>query len=90
MNKTDLITSIAKESGLSKKDAAAALDATVDAIKTALAENDTVRILGFGSFSVKERPERQGRNPATGEAMTIKASKTPVFKAGKGLKDAVN
>ena len=90
MNKTDLITSIAKESGLSKKDAAAALDATVDAIKTSLAENDTVRILGFGSFSVKERPERQGRNPATGEAMTIKASKTPVFKAGKGLKDAVN
>ena len=90
MNKTDLITSIAKESGLSKKDAAAALDATVDAIKTALAENDTVRILGFGSFSVKERPERQGRNPATGEAMTINASKTPVFKAGKGLKDAVN
>ena len=90
MNKTDLITSIAKESGLLKKDAAAALDATVDAIKTALAENDTVRILGFGSFSVKERPERQGRNPATGEAMTINASKTPVFKAGKGLKDAVN
>ena len=90
MNKTDLIASISKESGLSKKDAAAALDATLNAIKNALAENDTVSILGFGTFSVKERPERQGRNPATAEPMTIKASKTPVFKAGKGLKDAVN
>ncbi|MBR2258652.1 MAG: HU family DNA-binding protein [Blautia sp.] len=89
MNKTELVESISKESGLSKKDAAAALDATLNGIKNALAEGDSVSILGFGTFSVKERPERQGRNPATGEAMTIKASKSPVFKAGKGLKDVV-
>ena len=89
MNKTELVESISKESGLSKKDAAAALDATLNGIKNALAEGDSVSILGFGTFSVKERPERQGRNPATGEAMTIKASKSPVFKAGKALKDAV-
>ena len=90
MNKTDLIDSIAKEAGLSKKDAAAALDATLSAIKTALSDGDSVSILGFGTFSVKSRPERQGRNPATGESITIKASKTPAFKAGKGLKDAMN
>ena len=89
MNKTELIASIADESGLSKKDAAAALDATLNAVKKALAEEDSVSILGFGTFSVKERPERQGRNPATGEPMTIKASKSPVFKPGKALKDAV-
>ena len=89
MNKTELVESIVKETGFSKKDAAAALDATLNSIKNALAEGDSVSILGFGTFSVKERPERQGRNPATGEAMTIKASKSPVFKAGKALKDAV-
>ena len=89
MNKTELVESIVKETGFSKKDAAAALDATLNSIKNALAEGDSVSILGFGTFSVKERPERQGRNPATGEAMTIKASKSPVFKAGKGLKDVV-
>ena len=95
MNKTELVESIVNETGLSKKDAAAALDATLNSIKNALSEGDTVSILGFGSFSgfgtfsVKERPERQGRNPATGEPMTIKASKNPVFKAGKALKDVV-
>ncbi|MBR2256650.1 MAG: HU family DNA-binding protein [Blautia sp.] len=89
MNKTELVESIVKETGFSKKDAAAALDATLNGIKNALAEGDSVSILGFGTFSVKERPERQGRNPATGEAMMIKASKSPVFKAGKALKDAV-
>lgn len=89
MNKTELVESIVNETGLSKKDAAAALDATLNSIKNALSEGDTVSILGFGSFSVKSRPERQGRNPATGEPMTIKASKNPVFKAGKSFKDAV-
>lgn len=89
MNKTDLITSIANESGLSKKDASAALDATITIIKNALADGDSVSILGFGTFSVKERPERQGRNPSTGEPMTIKASKSPAFKPRKALKDAV-
>ena len=89
MNKTELVESIVKETGFSKKDAAAALDATLNGIKNALAEGDSVSILGFGTFSVKERPERQGRNPATSEPMTIKASKNPVFKAGKALKDVV-
>ena len=89
MNKTELIASIANESGLSKKDAGAALEATITTIKNVLADGDSVSILGFGTFSVKERPERQGRNPATGEPMTIKASKNPVFKAGKALKDVV-
>ena len=89
MNKTELIASIANESCLSKKDAGAALEATLNSIKTALSEGDSVSILGFGTFSVKERLERQGRNPVTGEPMTIKASKNPVFKAGKSLKDVV-
>ena len=89
MNKTELITSISTTTGLSKKDVTAALDATFDSIKTALSSGDTVSLLGFGTFSVKERPEREGRNPATGETMVIKAAKVPVFKAGKGLKDAV-
>ena len=89
MTKTELATSISTSTGLSKKDALSALDATLEAIKESLASGDTVSILGFGTFSIKERPEREGRNPMTGEPMKIAASKVPVFKAGKGLKDAV-
>ena len=89
MTKTELATSVSTSTGLSKKDALSALDATLEAIKNALSSGDTVSILGFGTFSIKERPEREGRNPMTGEPMTIKASKSVSFKAGKGLKDAV-
>ena len=89
MNKTELITSIAKETGLSRKDVASVLDATLERIKSALSSGDPVSILGFGTFSIKDRPEREGRNPATGETMTIKASKSVSFKAGKALKEAV-
>ena len=89
MTKTELAASVSTTTGLSKKDALFALDATLEAIKNALSSGDTVSILGFGTFSVKERPEREGRNPMTGEPMTIKASKSVSFKAGKGLKDAV-
>ena len=89
MTKTELAASVSTTTGLSKKDALSALDATLEAIKNALSSGDTVSILGFGTFSVKERPEREGRNPMTGEPMTIKASKSVSFKAGKGLKDAV-
>ena len=89
MTKTELATSVSTSTGLSKKDALSALDATLEAIKESLASGDTVSILGFGTFSIKERPEREGRNPMTGESMKIAASKIPVFKAGKGLKDAV-
>ena len=81
---------ISSATGLTKKDAATALDATLDSIKTALSEGDTVSILGFGTFSVKERPEREGRNPATGEIITIPARWNPSFRAGKALKEAVN
>jgi DNA-binding protein HU-beta len=89
MTKTELAASVSTSTGLSKKDALSALDATLEAIKESLASEDTVSILGFGTFSIKERPEREGRNPMTGEPMTIKASKSVSFKAGKGLKDAV-
>ena len=89
MNKTELIASIAKETGFSKKDAAASLDAAIKTITDVLTSGENVSVTGFGTFSVREHPEREGRNPATGEKMILKASKTPVFRAGKGLKDAV-
>ena len=90
MNKTDLIDAIAAEAGLSKKDSEAALKATLDAITKALAADEKVVLVGFGTFSVKERAARQGRNPATGKTIKIAASKAPAFKAGKELKDKVN
>ena len=90
MNKTELIDSIAIKSGLSKKDAEAALKATIESIESALAAGDKVTLVGFGTFDVKERAAREGRNPATGETIKIKASKVPAFKAGKELKDKVN
>ena len=90
MNKLDLIGSVADASGLSKGDATKAVDAVFDAITDALKTGDDVRLVGFGTFSVAKRKASTGRNPRTGEPMTIKASSQPKFKAGKGLKDAVN
>ena len=89
MTKADLISAVA-ETGMSKKEAAAALDAVMDAIKGALAKGEKVSLIGFGSFSVKKRKARIGRNPQTGKAIKIKAKNVPVFSAGKGLKDAVS
>ena len=90
MNKNDLIAAVASSAGLSKADAARAIDATFDAITGALAKGSEVRLVGFGTFSVAHRAATEGRNPRTGERIQIKASKHPKFKAGKGLKDAVN
>lgn len=90
MNKAELIDAIAESADLTKADAGRALDAVVDAITDALKKGDTVSLVGFGSFGVKERAERQGRNPQTGDTITIKAAKIPSFKCGKALKDAVN
>lgn len=90
MNKTELIEAIAKKSDLSKKDAEAALKATLETIETALSKGDKVTLVGFGTFEVKKRAAREGRNPATGETIKIKASKAPAFKAGKEFKDKVN
>ncbi len=89
MTKADLISAVA-ETGMSKKEAAAAVDAAIDAIKGALAKGEKVSLIGFGSFSVKKRKARTGRNPQTGKAIKIKAKNVPVFSAGKGLKDAVS
>lgn len=90
MNKTDLIDAIAKDAGLTKKDAENALKATIDAIEGALAKDEKVVLVGFGTFNVKKNAARKGRNPATGKTIDIPASKSPVFKAGKSLKDKVN
>jgi DNA-binding protein HU-beta len=90
MNKAELVDQIASISDISKADAGRALDAFVTVVTDALKAGDTVSLVGFGSFVVKERAERQGRNPQSGEAITIKAAKIPSFKAGKILKDAVN
>ncbi|MCW8038094.1 MULTISPECIES: HU family DNA-binding protein [Acinetobacter] len=89
MNKSELIDAIAEKGGLSKADAGKALDATIAAVTDALKAGDTVTLVGFGTFSVKERAARTGRNPQTGATLEIKASKVPSFKAGKGLKDSV-
>lgn len=89
MNKSELIAQIAEKSGLNPKDAGKALDGLTQAVAEELASGGTVQLVGFGTFSVKERAERTGRNPQTGEEITISASKTPHFKAGKALKDAV-
>ena len=90
MNKSQLIDAMAESSELSKVDAGKALDALLSAVTTALNAGDSVALVGFGTFSVKERAERKGRNPQTGDEITIKAAKIPAFKAGKSLKDAVN
>ena len=89
MNKTELIAAAAAQAGVSKKDAEAVVTAAFDAIVASLKEGEKVQIVGFGSFEVKARAERLGRNPATGEEIKIAASKAPTFKAGKAFKDAV-
>ncbi|QEY23167.1 HU family DNA-binding protein [Neisseria animalis] len=89
MNKSELIEAIAQEAGISKAAAQKALDATTNAVTEALKKGDTVTLVGFGTFYVGERAERQGRNPQTGESLTIPAAKTPKFRAGKALKDAL-
>lgn len=90
MNKADLITSMAEKSGLTKKDAEKALKSFIESVDEALAKDDKVQLVGFGTFEVKARAERKGRNPKTLEEITIPASKVPVFKAGKELKEKVN
>lgn len=90
MNKNDLVASVASSAGLSKADATKAVDAVFDSITTALKGGTDVRLVGFGTFSVASRAASEGRNPRTGEKIRIPASKQPKFKAGKGLKDAVN
>ncbi len=90
MNKTELSSAIVAKTGLTKKDAEKAINAVVEVISDSLKAGEKVQIVGFGSFEVKERPARTARNPRTGEEIKIDASKAPVFKAGKALKDTVN
>ena len=90
MNKSDLIDAIAESAELTKADAGRALDGFIGAVTKALGNGEAVALVGFGTYSVKERAERKGRNPQTGAEITIKAAKIPSFKAGKSLKDAVN
>lgn len=90
MNKSELIDAVASKTGLSRTDATNATDALLDNIVGALKEGDQVTLVGFGTFSVRARAARSGRNPQTGETIQIKASNSPGFKAGKAFKDAVN
>ena len=90
MNKSELVKKIADAAGLTAADAKKALDATTCAIKEALVAGEKVQLVGFGTFAVKERAARTGRNPQTGKEITIAAAKVPSFRAGKALKDAVN
>ena len=90
MNKTDLINAIAEQANLSKADAGRSLDAFINTIETTLKAGDVITLVGFGTFQVKARAARTGRNPQTGQEITIAAANVPSFKAGKGLKDAVN
>lgn len=89
MTKVELIAAVAESAGLSKKDAEKAVNGTFNAITEALKQGDKVSLVGFGTFEVRERPERKGRNPQTKEEITIAASKLPAFKAGKALKESV-
>jgi DNA-binding protein HU-beta len=90
LNKNDLITTVANDTGLGRREAAKAVDSVFAAIAEALKGGDEVRLVGFGTFSVSERAASQGRNPRTGDIINISASKQPKFRAGKGLKDALN
>jgi DNA-binding protein HU-beta len=90
MNKTELVAAVAENAELSKKDAEKAINAVVSTITTALAEGDKVQLVGFGTFEVRERAARKGKNPRSGEEIDIPASKVPAFKVGKALKDVVN
>ncbi len=89
MNKTELVAAVAEKANLSKKDADAAVAAVVASIEDALKAGEKVQLVGFGTFEVRERSARQGRNPQTGKTVEIPASKVPAFKAGKALKDAI-
>ena len=90
MNKTELIAAVAEKAEISKKDAEKAVKAFTDVVYEELVNGGKIQLVGFGTFEVSERPEREGRNPRTGETMTIAATKTPKFKVGKALKDMVN
>jgi DNA-binding protein HU-beta len=90
MNKADFIAAVADSAELSKADAGRAVDAMVETITKALKKGDSVTLVGFGTFAIRKRAARTGRNPRTGQTIKIKASKNPAFKAGKALKDAVN
>ena len=89
MNKGELVSNVAEKAGMSKKDAEKALNCVLDAIEEALANGEKVQLVGFGTFEIRERKERMGKNPNTQETMMIPAGKAPVFKAGKKLKDVV-
>ncbi|MCR5763234.1 MAG: HU family DNA-binding protein [Treponema sp.] len=90
MNKSELVDAIAKDTGLSKKDSEAALKSFIENVSDALVKGDSVQLIGFGTFSVSERAARSGRNPSSGETITIAASKNAKFKSGKALKDRIN
>jgi len=90
LNKTDLVSSVSDKAEITKKDAEKVVGALLDSIKDALAAGEKVQLVGFGTFEVRERAARTGRNPKTGEEIKIDATKVPAFKAGKALKDAVN
>lgn len=90
MNKSELVANVAEVAELTKKDAEKAVNAVFASVQKALVEDDKVQIIGFGTFEVRTRAARKGRNPQTGETIEIPASKNPVFKAGKALKEAVN
>lgn len=89
MNKMELIGAAAEKAGMTKKDADAAIRAMLEAIEEALVKGEKIQLMGFGTFEIRERPARQGKNPRTGEAVSIPAARVPVFKAGKALRDAV-
>ncbi len=89
MNKTELIAAVAEKAGISKKDADNAVNAVIDSIMEAVAKEEKVQLVGFGTFEVRSRNERQGRDPRTNSPITIPASKIPAFKAGKAFKDAM-
>ncbi len=89
MNKTELVDAVAQATNLSKAAAGKAVTAVLDAIQAALNKGDSVVLTGFGAFSIRERPARTGHNPKTGQPMELKASKTPVFKAGKTFRDTI-
>lgn len=90
MNKSELITAMSERGGVTKKDAERSLNGLIEAVTEELKSGGKVQLVGFGTFEVAERPEREGRNPSTGETITIKAAKVPKFKAGKAFKDAMN
>ena len=90
MNKTELVAGVAEKAGLTKKDAEKAVNALFDCVQQALAGGEKVQLIGFGTFEVKKRAARKGRNPRTGQDIEIPASSSPSFKVGKALKDAVN